>query len=236
MEWAWFFDLDGTLVELASSPSSVVVHQELPELLAKVHSLSGGAVSVITGRAVADVDRFISLPEVPVAGQHGLEVRAADGTFRDIPPISGNLGEVRQALEDAVARHPGLIAEYKGESIALQYRRAPRLAGYAHRLVRSLAARHAPDFQVRKGKWVVELAHHTANKGIAIRQMMEQSPFAGRTPVFIGDDVTDEAGFAAVNKMGGVSVKVGHGRTVAKWRLRDVTAVREWIRAGLGSQ
>jgi trehalose 6-phosphate phosphatase len=143
--------------------------------------------------------------------------------------------DIRVALEDAAARHPGLFVEFKGESIALHYRNAPRLAGYAHRLMRSLRERHAPDFAIRKGKRVVELTHHTADKGEAIRKLMKTEPFKGRIPVFLGDDVTDEAGFAVVNQLSGISIKVGHGRTVAAWRLGDVSAVRQWLRSGMSS-
>jgi trehalose 6-phosphate phosphatase len=234
-EWAWFFDIDGTLVEIASSPSSVVVHHELPDLIAQLHALSGGAVSLITGRAVADVARFLPMHGISVVGQHGLELRTSDGTV--IPPsaVEADLHGISAALGDAVAHHPGLLVEFKGESIALHYRNAPRLAGYAHRLMRSLRDRHAPDFAIRKGKRVVELAHHTADKGVALRKLMKTKPFSGRVPVFIGDDVTDESAFAVVNELGGLSIKVGTGPTVAGWRLRDVTAVRQWLRSGMNS-
>jgi trehalose 6-phosphate phosphatase len=233
MDWAWFFDVDGTLVEIASSPASVIVHDELPDLIAQLHFLSGGAVSLITGRAVADVDRFLPMPGISVAGQHGLELRTADGTFIPASSVDVDLQDVTAALEDAAARHPGLLVEFKGESIALHYRNVPRLAGYAHRLMRSLRERYAPDFAVRKGKRVVELIHHSADKGAAIRKLMKTEPFKGRTPVFLGDDVTDESGFAVVNELSGVSIKVGPGPTLASWRLNDVSAVREWLRAAI---
>lgn len=233
MDWAWFFDVDGTLVEIASSPASVIVHDELPDLIAQLHFLSGGAVSLITGRAVADVDRFLPMPGISVAGQHGLELRTADGAFIPGSPVDVDLRDVITALEDAAVRHPGLLVEFKGESIALHYRNAPHLAGYAHRLMRSLRERYAPDFAVGKGKRVVELIHHSADKGTAIRKLMKTEPFKGRIPVFLGDDVTDESGFAVVNELSGFSIKVGPGPTLASWRLNDVTAVREWLRSAM---
>ena len=234
-DWAWFFDVDGTLVEIASSPTSIIVHHELPDLIAQLHVLSGGAVSLITGRAVADVDRFLPMPGISVVGQHGLELRTADGTFIAPSGVVADLDDIAAALKHAAARHPGLLVELKGESIALHYRNAPRLAGYAHRLMRSLRDLHAPDFAIRKGKRVVEIAHHTADKGMALRKLMKTKPFSGRVPVFIGDDVTDESGFAVVNDLSGHSVKVGPGPTVAAWRLKDVSAVREWLRSGMSS-
>jgi trehalose 6-phosphate phosphatase len=235
MQWAWFFDVDGTLVEIAPTPGSVVVHRELPDLIAKLHFLSGGAVSLITGRAVEDVDRFLPMPGISIAGQHGLELRAADGTFIRPTSLGGALDEVAATLNDAAIRHPGLLVEFKGESIALHYRNAPQLAGYAHRLMRSLRDRHAADFSVKKGKRVVELVHHTADKGAAIRKLMKTTPFEGRIPVFLGDDVTDESGFAAVNEMSGISIKVGDGPTLARWRIDGVAEVRDWLRSGLES-
>jgi trehalose 6-phosphate phosphatase len=235
MDWAWFFDVDGTLVEIASSPSNVVVHHDLPDLIAQLFFLTGGAVSLITGRAVADVDRFLPMPEISVAGQHGLEVRTADGTLIPSASNGAELRDLSLALHEAAARHSGLLVEFKGESVALHYRSVPRLAGYAHRLMRTLRDRYAPDFEIRKGKRVVELAHHRADKGVALRNLMTTEPFSGRVPVFLGDDVTDEAGFEAVNEMGGVSIKVGKGSTVARCRLKNVTAVREWLRSGIDS-
>jgi trehalose 6-phosphate phosphatase len=236
MDWAWFFDVDGTLVEIASSPASVVVHDELPDLIAQLHFLSGGAVSLITGRAVADVDQFLPMPGISVAGQHGLQLRTADGTFVRSSSDDIDLQDVVSALEDAAARHRGLLVEFKGESVALHYRKAPHLAGYAHRLMRSLRELHAPEFAVKKGKRVVELIHNSADKGVAIRKLMKTEPFKGRIPVFLGDDVTDESGFAAVNELSGVSIKVGPGPTLASWRLNDVTAVREWLRSGMNDK
>ena len=233
MDWAWFFDIDGTLVEIAATPTSIVVHDELPDLIARLHQRSGGAVSLITGRAVADVERFLPIGGISVAGQHGIEVRTADGTVVPSPSGDVDLADITAALEDAAARHPGLLVEFKGESIALHYRNAPRLAGYAHRLMRSLGNRHAPAFTIRKGKRVVELAPHGADKGEALQKLMKTEPFKGRLPVFVGDDVTDEAAFAVVNELSGISIKVGKGPTVASWRLKDVTAVREWLRAGM---
>jgi trehalose 6-phosphate phosphatase len=135
-------------------------------------------------------------------------------------------------LLDAVAKHPGLIAEYKGMSIALHYRHSPALASYAHRLMRKLKQRYVPDFMIQKGKRVVELKPAGTDKGVAIAEIMSEPPFAGRTPVFVGDDATDELGFKVVNRMGGHSIKIGSGRTNAKWRLKNVRSLREWLDAG----
>jgi trehalose 6-phosphate phosphatase len=233
MDWAWFFDIDGTLVEIASLPSRIIVHDELLPAIAKLHILTGGAVSLITGRAISDVDRFFDLPGISVAGQHGLELRVADGETSAHPVPEEALRRLRDALTDAIGPHPGLVAEFKGMSIALHYRMAPALASYSHRLLRSLGAKYAPDFVIQKGKRVVELKPPGADKGEVIRRLMTTEPFRRRTPVFVGDDLTDEAGFAIVNEMSGYSVKVGPGPTCACFRLRTVTQVREWLSAGM---
>ncbi|MDP9178254.1 MAG: trehalose-phosphatase [Gemmatimonadota bacterium] len=232
MEWAWFFDIDGTLVEIASLPSRIIVHDELLRAIARLHVLTGGAVSLITGRAISDVDRIFDLPEISVAGQHGLELRVAGGNITSHPVPEEALRLLRDELSSSIAGRPGLVAEFKGMSIALHYRMAPALAGYSHTLLRSLGAKYAPDFVIQKGKRVVELKPVGADKGEVIRRLMTTDPFAGRTPVFVGDDLTDEAGFAIVNEMAGHSIKVGSGPTCARFRLTTVSQVRRWLAEG----
>ena len=231
--WAYFFDIDGTLVEIAATPEMVVIHDDLPELIAALHFLTGGAVALLTGRAIADVDHLLPLQEIPIAGQHGLEFRTKEGSI--VRPSGGEeiSGAVISALEDAAARHPGLFPEFKGSSVALHYRAAPRLGPYAHRLMRALAVNHAPGFVLQKGKRVIELIPEATDKGSALRRLMSTQPFTGRLAVVVGDDLTDEAAFGAVNEMGGHSIKVGGGRTTAEFRLRDVTAVRRWLHSGI---
>lgn len=233
MSWAYFFDIDGTLVEIAQSPEGIVVHDEIPELIGMLHRKTGGAVALITGRAIADVDRLMPpLRGMVIAGQHGLEVRSPSGAVSTHPVRSEALDRVREQLALAVVRHPGLIVEYKGLSIALHYRNAPGLASYAHRLMRKLRRAHVPDFVIQKGKRVVELKAAGKDKGIAIAELMAEPHFKGRVPVFTGDDATDELGFRTVNRMGGHSIKIGTGRTHAQWRLPNVESLREWLRSG----
>jgi trehalose 6-phosphate phosphatase len=232
--WAWFFDIDGTLVEIAQTPEAIVVHDDIPPLISRLNLIAGGAVALITGRAIADVDRLLPMHGMTVAGQHGLEIRTATGDLTTHPVRAESLNKVRAELLDAVAKHPGLIAEHKGLSIALHYRHAPALASHAHRLMRTLKQRYVPDFVIQKGKRVVELKPAGKDKGVAIAEIMSEPPFAGRTPVFIGDDVTDELGFKVVNRMKGHSVKIGTGRTNAKWRLKDVKSLRNWLQAVTG--
>jgi trehalose 6-phosphate phosphatase len=161
-----------------------------------------------------------------------MERRDATGRMSRHAFPSHELDAVRQGLADAVARHPGLLLEDKGLSLALHYRRAPRLAGYVHRLVHSLMKPLGTRYCVLPGKRILEMKPAGKDKGVAVQEFMQEAPFRGRMPVFVGDDVTDEFGFATVNRLGGHSIKVGPGRTVARWRLGDVQAVRAWLEQG----
>ena len=235
MEWAYFFDIDGTLIELAPAPDEIHVDGRLALLIERLHAWTGGAVALITGRSIADVDTFIRLEGLAVAGQHGVELRTADGRYSvHDAPLDG-LRAVRDRLAAAAARHAGLLAEFKGVTVALHYRGAPQLAGYAHRLMRTLQRRFLPDYAVQAGKRVVELKPAGKDKGIALTELMREAPFAGRLPVFIGDDSTDELAFSVVNEMGGHSIKVGKGRSCASWRLANVQAVRDWLSDAVSS-
>jgi trehalose 6-phosphate phosphatase len=233
-DWAYFLDLDGTLLDFSDHPAATRFDAGLETLIAGLYRATGGALAVISGRAIADVDRLIgdSARRLPVAGQHGTERRDAAGhvTHHDFP--AEPLEWARARLAEAFGDHPGVLVEHKGLSLAVHYRRAPRLAGYAHRIVRSLAPRLGARFCIQPGKRVVEVKPAGNDKGVAVVEFMREEPFRGRTSVFIGDDLTDEYGFATVNEMGGHSIKVGPGRTAARWRLPDVVAVRAWLKAG----
>ena len=232
-DWAYFFDIDGTLADLADSPAGARVDPEFQRLVQDLHRATGGAVALISGRAITDIDRLFPGSPFPAAGQHGMERRDAAGRVSRHAFPAHELHGVRQCLVDAVARHPGLLLEDKGLSLALHYRRAPRLAGYVHRLVHSLMTPLGARYCVLPGKRIVEVKPAGKDKGVAVQEFMQEVPFRGRTPLFMGDDLTDEYGFATVNRLGGCSVKVGSGRTVARWRLGDVRAVRAWLEQGL---
>jgi trehalose 6-phosphate phosphatase len=228
-DWAYFLDMDGTLLALAPSPDGVRVDRRLRRTIEELRTFAGGAVAMITGRAIADVDRLFPGCELLTAGQHGLERRTAAGRVIRHTPPARRLDATRRRLGEAAARHPGLLLEDKGHSLALHYRRAPRLAGYAHRLARGEAAALGERYALRGGKRVIEIAPRGEDKGAAIAAFMAEVPFRGRIPVFLGDDVTDEFGFRVVNRLDGYSIKVGPGRTDARWRLSGVAAVRRWL-------
>jgi trehalose 6-phosphate phosphatase len=229
-DWAYFFDVDGTLVSIAETPAAVSVSQELRGLLEHLYQCSGEAVALMSGRAIAEIDRLFPSVRMPVAGQHGAERRDATGRITRHEP-SVDFDALRSRLVGAAAANPGLLFEDKGLSFALHYRRVPRLADFVHRTMDELLPTLGGTYTLQKGKSVVELKPAGKDKGRALLEFMEEAPFAGRTAVFVGDDATDEFGFDTVNRLGGRSIKVGPGETVARWRLDDVTAVQQWLRS-----
>ncbi|MCC6211951.1 MAG: trehalose-phosphatase [Burkholderiales bacterium] len=230
-DWAFFLDVDGTLLEFAPHPQEVRVGADLVGLLGRLQAAAGGALALVSGRSVEDVDRLFAPCAFPVAGQHGTERRAADGSVhRHRPPLEG-LGRAAAELVRLTAAHGGLVFENKGMAFALHYRLAPALRALAEREMRAIAAALGDAFELQTGKFVVEIKPSGKDKGSAIAEFGAEAPFAGRRPVFIGDDLTDEPGFEVVNRAGGYSVKVGPGITRARWHLFDAAAVRAWLAA-----
>ncbi|MEO6068343.1 MAG: trehalose-phosphatase [Gemmatimonadota bacterium] len=230
--WAWFLDLDGTLIEIAETPDGIRPPSELSELLHEWHRATGGALALISGRPLAELDALFPELGLPAAGQHGLERRDSTGRIFREGAATHRLDGARRRLREAANRHPGLRVEDKGLSLALHYRQVPHLASYAHRVVRAAQAELGGDFQVQGGKRVVEMKPAGRDKGTAVTQFMAEPPFQGRLPIFVGDDLTDEHGFAVVAQLGGRAVKVGPGRTRAHWRLPSADAVRRWLLDG----
>lgn len=234
--WAYFLDVDGTLLDLAETPDNVRVDAALLLLLEELFLACGGAVALISGRSLSDLDQRLGHALMPRAGQHGLERRDAAGRLwlHYAPPKA--IRNIDQALQPVLKSHPGLLLEDKGLSVALHYRRAPQLAGYAHRLMRRLIAETGGLLELQCGKRVIEAKPAGFDKGSAIVEYMTEPPFNSRRPVFIGDDLNDEHGFTAVNNAGGISIKVGKGRTGARYRLPDVASVRHWLDGALATK
>lgn len=232
--WALFLDLDGTLLPIVESPEQVRVSDRLRTLMGRLLPLLDGALAVISGRPIAEIDHLFAPLMLPAAGVHGLERRSADGTLRHASPI-GAVGELRAPFAAFAERWPGVIVEDKGRSLALHYRRAPAAEAEARTLVYRLAEGH-DDLKVLRGKMVFEVTSRLVDKGSAIATFMKEAPFSARTPVFVGDDVTDEDGFAFVNAAGGHSIRVGNCQeTAARLRLADVGAVVDWLERMAGA-
>lgn len=227
---ALFLDFDGTMVDIAPQPHAVHVPQPLLDTLRKVQHYLGGAVAVVSGRPIEQIDGFLEPLQLPVAGVHGAERRGADGKL--VLLHTHPLDQVERAARALAARHPGLMVETKRGSLALHYRQAPELEDECLRAMQS-AVDASPGIVLLRGKMVAEAKPGGASKGRAIEDFLREPPFAGRTPVFIGDDVTDEAGFSTVQRLGGLGIKVGDGATVAWRRLPDPAALRSELEAAV---
>jgi trehalose 6-phosphate phosphatase len=231
--WAYFLDVDGTLLDIAETPSAIHVDAALLALIGRLHQISNGAVALISGRALSDLDERLGMLRLPMAGQHGLERRDAGGRLWIHAPPPEAKCAIKASLAPVLERHPDLLLEDKGLTLALHYRRAPTLASYAHRLMVQLAAGAEGAFELQKGKRVIELKPAGIDKGTAIGEYLAEPPFRGRRAVFIGDDANDEHGFAEINRANGLSIKVGPGSTGARYRLPNVAAVRSWLASAL---
>lgn len=230
---ALFLDVDGTLLEFAEQPMAVVVPARLRALLADLQRACGGALALVSGREIDTIDRLFGLPELPAAGLHGLERRAGRGRIRRPPDAAPALAGIQGRLADFVRAHPGVILEHKRVALAVHYRAAPAQAAAVAALAEELAAELPDGLCLQQGHMVVEVRPAGADKGMAIEAFLAEPPFAGRRPVFVGDDLTDEHGFAVVNAAAGMSIKVGEGASVARYRLRDPAAVHRWLGAWL---
>lgn len=228
---ALFLDVDGTLLELATAPQAVSVPEELRERLRTLCHASGGAVALVSGRAITDLDALFAPLTLPSAGLHGFEHRGASGTYcRRALPSAAALESARRAMLEISRRHAGLQMEDKRFALALHYRGAPHLEDMVVDAMRDLAAQVADDLELQRGKMVVELRPAGATKAEAVAALLAEAPFAGRLPIVVGDDLTDEPAFELVNRRGGLSVLVGAPRpSAARARLADVTAVRSWL-------
>lgn len=227
--WAYFLDVDGTLVELAPSPSAVHVQAGTKDLLHGLHLATGGAVALISGRSLRDIDLLFRGPPLPAAGQHGLERRNGRGDVWKLHVSGDSLSLARARMTAIASRHLGLFVEDKELSLALHFRAAPHLEAALRDAMSALVGELGDGYVVQPGKLVLELRPVGSDKGQAIAAFMAEVPFRGRVPVFIGDDATDEHGFAVVNAMHGHSLKVGEGPSIARWRVPDVRAVARWL-------
>ncbi len=228
-EAALFLDLDGTLAPIAARPQDVRPDPRRTRLLEALKAGLDGRLAVVTGRTLADVDRILEGRVTCVAAVHGLVRRDCDGGMHDSGPHP-ELGRVTQALKEFAVRDSGLIVEEKGPSVALHFRLAREHGGDARTLARRLAAETGLSLQ--DGDMVEELRTPGPAKGDSIRAFMESPLFAGARPVFVGDDVTDEHGFEAVARLGGVGVLVGPPRkTHASFNLPGVEDVMAWLEA-----
>jgi trehalose 6-phosphate phosphatase len=227
--WCLFLDVDGTLLELATTPDAVHVDASLCRLLLRVSLALQGAVALVSGRPIAELDRLFAPHRWPAAGVHGLERRDARGGWHVTSSIdSAGIGRARARLQQVSARLPGTLVEDKGLAIALHYRQAPHLEHELRRESRAIARDIGADFRLLEGRMVLELRPDGATKADAIRAFLAEPPYAGRRPIFLGDDVTDADALAVVERIGGLSIAVGD-RVEAMARVADPRDVRVFL-------
>lgn len=228
--WALFLDVDGTLLEIAETPQGVHVPASLKQLLDEVRWRLDGALALVSGRSLANLDQLFSPLRFIASGVHGCERRTADGHVLRPEVDAGTIARVRTHLADFVRGHEGLLLEDKHYAVAMHFRRAPEMKEEVYRVMNEALVQLGPTFAFQEGKSVLELRPNAWTKGSSITSFMQEAPFAGRTPVFIGDDVTDEDAFEVVNEMSGVSIRVGNPTaTVAQHRLGGVSEVLRWL-------
>jgi trehalose 6-phosphate phosphatase len=228
-DWALFLDVDGTILEIAPAPTAVQVPAHAVAAMAAAYKRLSGALALVSGRSIADLDALFTPLQLPAAGSHGAQRRTAAGVVLGRHDAE-RLAAARELLVPWVAAHHGTLLEDKQDSLAVHYRNAPDLEAAARRAVTAAMVAVGPDFHVQEGKMVLEIKARATSKGKAIEEFMAEDPFKGRRPVFIGDDLTDEAGFEVVNRLGGHSIAVGVARhTRARWHLRDASHVLRWL-------
>lgn len=225
---ALFLDFDGTLVDLAPRPEDVQVSEGLIASLTRLQEHLDGALAIISGRPIAQIDRFLTPLHLPAAGLHGLEHRFTCNTEIVCDEPCHDIQMLKNILRDSALLDRGVLLEDKGATAALHYRAVPEMEGAVIEAMNDVVA-DLPSLHVIRGKMVVEAKPYASDKGSAVRAFLEHVPFKGRKPVYIGDDVTDEDGIAAAEAAGGMGIKVGEGETCARYRLANVAEVHEWL-------
>ena len=225
---ALLFDVDGTLIDIGPSPFEVDVPESLKDSLLRLLEKTGGALALVSGRPIRDLDTLFAPLQLPAVGGHGAETRlhVAEAPRR-IPDLDASL---RRELIAAVAHNPSLAYEDKGYSVALHYRLAPDRAAHVANAVNEVCAAspHAP-IEILPGKAVIEIKHAGFSKGTGVRELMTHAPFRGRRPIFIGDDTTDETVFAILPELDGIGFAVGRKVPGTAGCFPAPADVRAWL-------
>jgi trehalose 6-phosphate phosphatase len=232
---ALLLDVDGTLVDIAPSPHEVHVPDELCRSLERLRELTGGALALVSGRPIVDLDRLFSPLALPAIGGHGAEMRVGAGEV--IPAAKPLPQALRKLLAEAATPGSGVVVEDKGYSFALHYRNAPQQESRlrAH-IAAARAAFRSEAVEVLPGKAMFEVKRPGVSKGVAVRALMTRAPFAGRVPVFIGDDVTDESVFALLPELGGKGFSVGRHFANVAGIFESPDEVRDALRRLAGKE
>jgi trehalose 6-phosphate phosphatase len=224
-----FLDFDGTLVDIVERPENVVVDDSLIALLKQLNARLEHRLAIVSGRSIAQLEGFFGgdADQMALVGSHGAEIRLC-GTMLASPHRPRALDDAENILRQAFADRPQILIEVKSFGVAIHYRLDPSMEEAATVIAMDFAQESGLELQ--QGKMMVELRTAGHDKGSAIRSVMLHAPFAQYTPIFVGDDLTDEAGFEACASEGGFGVLVGQQRpTNARYQLENVAAVRQWL-------
>jgi trehalose 6-phosphate phosphatase len=227
--WALLFDVDGTLLDFADDPRSVRVSSALLALLQDLHAATDGALALVSGRELDDLDRLFERPRWAAIGLHGLELRQASGSFRRLSVPQASQDRMHREARALAARFDGVQVEDKQLAIALHCRHAPEQLARLHGAAAELIAR-LPGYELQPGHQVLEFKPAGMDKGRAVLELLQRAPFAGRTPVYLGDDLTDEHAFDAVNRRHGISIRIGErDPSAAHFTLPGPAATEAWL-------
>lgn len=218
-DWALFLDLDGTLLDIAPTPDAVVVPETLVADLATASQALQGALAIVSGRALETIDLLMTPLQLPAGGEHGAVVRLPNGLYEETErsvPLDWAM-----ALQELAAQSPGVLIEAKHHNIVAHYRNAPACQSQLRALVQALVARDPDHFEMLEAKMAFEIRARNVSKGHVVHRLMTAAPFAGRTPVFVGDDKTDEDGFRAAIESGGIALDVAYAFAGQPARVRD---------------
>ena len=222
-----FLDIDGTLAPFQINPEHSFIPQTTLDVIKKITKLNIPVIAV-TGRDVDTASKLLHPIEVPIAGLHGLDIYFDSGNYIRPDLSSINFKKLKQDITKNCDKHPELLIEDKGYSIALHYRKNPNLENNAINIMQRINLNY-PQLKINRGKFVVELIPNQADKGRAIKTILNHLDLPAVLPIFIGDDLTDESGFTYINQQSGLSIKVGPGETQAKYRLKDIDNVANFL-------
>jgi trehalose 6-phosphate phosphatase len=229
LDWCLFLDVDGTLIELTDTPSQTVADPEIKALLRDLSVRLDGAVALVSGRQIETLDQLFAPLTLPSSGLHGIERRTAEGQLQGGTFIDSKLDDARAAIKLFADSNPGALLEDKRRTVAIHFRMAPEAGAEARELAAGIVEKLGKHYQIQPGDMMLEIKPRGFTKATAIRAFMQEPPFSGRRPVFIGDDLTDQDGFPAVESMGGISIGVGE-RVQGQYHLDTVAQVRDWLK------
>ena len=229
-EWAVLLDVDGTIVDLAPTPADIHVPASLIETLRHLNEKTKGATALVSGRTLRDLDQIFAPLRLAVVGGHGAELRLASGAQVLREHVGGVDPVLKRALATIAHDSSGILFEDKGYSLALHYRLVPERGRFLRAAVAAICAQvPAQELEVLDGACVIEIKHKGYSKGTAVRELMAHPPFAGRHPIFIGDDTTDQAAFAVMPQFRGIAISVRRRVTGVDFHFDTPSEVRAWL-------